>query len=153
MKTALDNYEVGKQKEVNAEDFSYVVKDYGRFICPECLQPVFMAGGIKMTNHFRHHKKELGDICDRRTEANAHKSISQKVGLPLFLRKEANKYFLNIGFRPLPTSVIDRCNLLDGYLTITNKNKTKSRNILLIIQILVMKKQHTNKLNFLKVII
>lgn len=34
MKTAIDNYEIGKFKEVNADDFPYLVRGTDRFICP-----------------------------------------------------------------------------------------------------------------------
>ena len=46
MKTALDNHVLGKQKEVNADDFGYIIRDKYRFICPECLEPVSMVDEI-----------------------------------------------------------------------------------------------------------
>lgn len=57
MKTALDFYARGKQKEANADEydrFRYYSRD--RFICPECGEAVHLTGS-KYSNHFAHFKK------------------------------------------------------------------------------------------------
>lgn len=96
MKTALDNHVLGKQKEVNADDFGYVIRDKDRFICPECLEPVSMVDG-KYQYFFKHRKKTEQSIeCDRRIESNASQSIYQRIGIPLFLRKIMMNHILYI---------------------------------------------------------
>lgn len=107
MKTALDNYELGKQQEVNADNFSFVIRDQYRFLCPECLESVTMVNG-KSSKYFKHHKKTKSSIeCDRRVESQGTKSITERVGLPLFLRKNNDKYMLYVGFRPLSDSLLN----------------------------------------------
>lgn len=107
MKTAIDNYELGKQQEVNADNFSFVIRDQYRFLCPECLESVTMVNG-KSSKYFKHHKKTKSSIeCDRRVESQGTKSIPERVGLPLFLRKDNDKYMLYVGFRPLPDSLLN----------------------------------------------
>lgn len=125
MKTALDNYEVGKQKEVSADDFSFVVRDSYRFLCPECLEPVSMYERV-YGKFFRHRKKTPSSIeCDRRTEAMANKSIFERLGLPLFIRKDGNKYNLFLGFKALPQSVIDFCERENAFVVIKNQINSK----------------------------
>ena len=102
MKTALDNYALGKQQEVSAYSYSYIIRDQNRFICPECFESVTMVDG-KLSRFFKHHKKSASSIeCERRVESSANQSISKRVGLPLFLRKDNKKYVLCMGFRPFP---------------------------------------------------
>ena len=58
MKTALDFYERGKQKEANADEYDrsrYYSKD--KFICPECGEAVHLTGS-RYSNHFAHFKKK-----------------------------------------------------------------------------------------------
>ena len=125
MKTALDNYTLGKQQEVSADKFNYIVRDSYRFLCPECLERVTMVDG-KYSKYFKHHKKTASSIeCDRRVEAMETHSISERVGLPLFLRKENNKYSLNIGFRALPNELLNNCEQKNVFVTIRSKHLNK----------------------------
>lgn len=131
MKTALDNYEVGKQKEVSADDFTYVIRDNYRFICPECLERVTMVDG-KNSKFFKHGKRTESTVeCDLRAEENANKSIYERVGMPLFLRKTLNGLKLTIGFRPLTDSVITQCKNVSGYVTIVDRTKQSEQKFLI----------------------
>ncbi len=63
MKTALDFYARGKQKEANADEYDrsrYYSRD--RLICPECGEAVHLTGS-RYSNHFAHRlglwKKQL----------------------------------------------------------------------------------------------
>lgn len=125
MKTALDNYALGKQQEVSADTFKYIVRDPYRFLCPECLEQVTMVDG-KYSKYFKHHKKNDSSIeCDRRVEALETQSISERVGLPLFLRRENNKYGLYIGFRALSEELLNNCKQKDVFVTILSKRVNK----------------------------
>lgn len=136
MKTALDNYELGKQQEVSADKFDYIIRDSHRFLCPECLESVTMVDG-KLSKYFKHHKKTLSSIeCDRRVEASESHSISERVGLPLFLRKNNNKYSLCVGFRPLSEDLLYNCEKEKAYLQIIGKHTNK------------VQKYYINSLNF-----
>lgn len=125
MKTALDNYALGKQQEVSADKFDYIIRDPYRFLCPECLEQVTMVDG-KYSKYFKHHKKTASSIeCDRRVEAMETHSISERVGLPLFLRKENNKYTLCIGFRSLPNDLLNNCKQNNVFVKILSKRLNK----------------------------
>ena len=128
MKTALDNHVLGKQKEVNADDFGYVIRDKYRFICPECLEPVSMVDG-KYQYFFKHRKKTEQSIeCDRRIESNVSQSIYQRIGIPLYLRKNNDEsYSLHIGFRALPQRIISSCKSMNSYIEITDSYRFKRK--------------------------
>lgn len=128
MKTALDNHVLGKQKEVNADDFGYVIRDKYRFICPECLEPVSMVDG-KYQYFFKHRKKTKQSIeCDRRIESNVSQSIYQRIGIPLYLRKNNDEsYSLHIGFRALPQRIISSCKSMNSYIEITDSYRFKRK--------------------------
>lgn len=128
MKTALDNHVLGKQKEVNADDFGYVIRDKDRFICPECLEPVSMVDG-KYQYFFKHRKKTEQSIeCDRRIESNASQSIYQRIGIPLFLRKNNDEsYSIHIGFRALPQHIISICKSMNSYIEINDSYRFKRK--------------------------
>ena len=109
MKTAIDCYARGKQREANADDYTRSrIYPQGRFICPECGELVHLAGS-KYANHFSHYKKtDVSVLCDRRVDGVSIQSIYERMGLPLYLRKDVNGDFrLFMGFRPLPVEVIE----------------------------------------------
>lgn len=110
MKTAIDFYVRGKQKEAHADDYdrnSYYSSS--RFICPECGETVHLTHK-KDSNHFSHYKmKDNSPQCDRRAYSVSTDSIYERLGLPLYIRKEtdSNRYNLLMGFRPLPSSILE----------------------------------------------
>lgn len=127
MKTALDNYALGKQKEVDADDFSYVIRDNYRFFCPECLEPVTMVDGL-YSKYFKHGRKTESTVaCDLRVEGNEEKSIHERVGLPIFLRRKDNKFRLTLGFRPINDIVIKNCKNNKEYVVVTDGISSKKQ--------------------------
>lgn len=110
MKTAIDCYARGKQKESNADDYPRQgIYKVGRFICPECGELVHLTGS-KYANFFAHYKKtDSSADCDRRIDGVPTLSIYEKIGLPIFLRKSDNNEFkLFIGFRHLPLAILEQ---------------------------------------------
>lgn len=110
MKTAIDCYARGKQKEANADDYPRGAHYFtGRFICPECGELVHLTGS-KYSNHFAHYKKsETSAECDRRVDGVPTQSIYEKLGLPIYLRKDSNNNFrLFLGFRSLQSSTLEQ---------------------------------------------
>ena len=101
MKTALDLYERGKQKEVNADEYNRTW-DYSRsrFICPECGEAVHLTGS-KYSNHFAHYKQsDISVECDRRVDGSPTDSVYERIGLPIYLRKNfSDDFSLYIGFK------------------------------------------------------
>ncbi|MBO8463101.1 MAG: hypothetical protein IAC13_04135 [Firmicutes bacterium] len=108
MKTALDFYARGKQRESNADDYeisSYYIK--GRFICPECGEPVYLRPS-KYSNFFIHFKKtNETDECERRVDGNVPESVYERIGMPIYLRKKGTSDFsLYMGFKALPGEIL-----------------------------------------------
>lgn len=110
MKTALDYYARGKQREVNANEYNRDW-DYGRerFICPECGEAVHLTGN-KDSNYFAHYKKsDLFVECDRRVDGTLTTSIYVRMGLPIYLRKDnEDKFSLHLGFKALSERILSK---------------------------------------------
>ena len=112
MKTAIDFYERGKEKESNAEDYNHLLRfPADRFICPACGERVFLTRG-KYTNHFSHYKKnDEYDDCDRRVDGISTESIYERIGLPLYISRETEQGFsLYVSFRALKQRLLDLLN-------------------------------------------
>lgn len=110
MKNALDFYARGKQKEANADEYDrsrYYSKD--RFICPECGEAVHLTGS-RYGNHFSHFKKsEVSAVCDRRVDGNPTNSVYERIGLPIYIRKNATgNFYLYMGFKALPPGLMEK---------------------------------------------
>ena len=110
MKTALDLYERGKQKEVNADEYNRTW-DYSRsrFICPECGEAVHLTGS-KYSNHFAHYKQsDISVECDRRVDGSPTDSVYERIGLPIYLRKNfSDDFSLYMGFKALPHILMEK---------------------------------------------
>lgn len=109
MKTAIDFYERGKQKEADADEYDrthFYSKD--RFICPECGEPVHLTGR-KSSNYFAHFKKsDVSAECDRRVDGVPTNSIYERIGLPIYMRKKSvDEFELFMGFKALPVTVMN----------------------------------------------
>lgn len=107
MKFAIDRYEVGIEKEVSATDFEKSINIPGRrsrFFCPECGEIVFFRnkGGTHPSQFYHQEKTDKTPECDKRVDGRSDLSLSQRVGLPLYLtRMLAGQFQLNIGFPAL----------------------------------------------------
>lgn len=112
MKTALDFYARGKQKEANADEYDrsrYYSRD--RFICPECGEAVHLTGNGK-NNHFAHYPDKNNTIsveCDRRVDGNPTDSVYERIGLPIYMRKNSSgDFYLYMGFKALPPGLMEK---------------------------------------------
>lgn len=126
MKTALDCYSRGKQKESSADE--YMVSSYysrERFICPECGEFVHLRRS-KYSNYFAHYKRlDTSAECDRRVDGVPTDSIYEKIGLPIYIRHGVEKgtYELYLGFKALPKSIMDEAENNKIKLTIDRKGQ------------------------------
>lgn len=113
MDRAIENYSIGKQHEVSAEDIEKlnlgsINADTKRFICDICGEPVRFQCRVKSRHDGRKSKKEyfahLPDkedikFCEKRTDSAGNYTIYERVGLPLYIKKTTNNNFkLCIGF-------------------------------------------------------
>ena len=110
MKTALDFYARGKQKEANADEYDrsrYYSRD--RFICPECGEAVHLTGS-RYSNHFAHFKKsEVSAECDRRVDGSQTDSVYERIGLLIYMRKNSSgDFYLYMGFKVLPPMLMEK---------------------------------------------
>lgn len=94
MQTAIDRRYQGKEEELHISNFDECSSRKG-FFCPECGESVFPAIGKK--NSFRHHKKGVID-CDLRVDGSSNQNFYQRVGLPIYLKRQRNQFYLCIGF-------------------------------------------------------
>ena len=127
MKRAIDFYARGKQKEADADEYdrnSYYSKE--RFICPECGEPVHITSR-KNRNYFAHFKKnEMSVECDRRVDGVPTESVYDRIGLPIYLRKNLSGYFeLYMGFKALPIVLMNNAIRDSVSIKIDGKNTYK----------------------------
>ena len=103
MRSAIDFYARGKEREVHAGDYDYRRYPKGRFICPECGEFVYLSKDRALHHVFKHYPKEdLTPDCDRRVDGAPVESIYERVGVPLYVRERNNGDFqLCMYFRPL----------------------------------------------------
>ena len=112
MKTALDFYARGKQKEANADEYDrsrYYSRD--RFVCPECGEAVHLTGNGK-NNHFAHYPDKNNTVsveCDRRVDGSPTDSVYERIGLPIYMRKNSSgDFYLYMGFKALPLGLMEK---------------------------------------------
>ena len=128
MKTAIDNYEIGKQKEIHIDKLPFIDRRHDRFICPECKEYVHIVdkGTFKYFAHGAR-KNAIVDECTRRVDGVPTQSIYERLGLPIYLRKIDNNYQLKIGFRFLPSNIIDECVEENAYIEIIENSRQKQK--------------------------
>ena len=114
LKYAIDRYAIGTEKEVSADDFNgrvYIPNRRNRFYCPECGEIVyFRAKGGSNPNHFYHQEKtDQTPECDKRVDGRSSLSLSERVGLPIYLTKLFSGLFqLNIGFPAIGAEMLGK---------------------------------------------
>ena len=120
MKTALDNYSLGKQKEVFASDFENTIGyQSGRFQCPVCGEDVILVIPKARVNYFKHYKRTDSSIeCDRRINTYEQLNIYDRIGLSVYLKNRNNEYYFAIQYRAITNIDIDFCMKEDGYIEI-----------------------------------
>lgn len=110
MKTAIDFYTRGKQKEANADEYDRKhFYSRNRFLCPECGEPVHLTGS-KYSNHFSHFKKsDVSAVCDRRVDGIPIESVYERIGMPVYLQEDISNHFsLYLGFKTMPLSLLKK---------------------------------------------
>ncbi len=105
---------MGTEKEVDADDFDgqyFIPSRRNRFYCPECGEIVFFrAKGGSNPNHFFHQEKtDRTPECDKRVDGRSSLSLSERVGLPIYLTKLfSGSYQLNIGFPAIGAEMLEK---------------------------------------------
>ncbi len=130
MKTALDFYARGKQKEANADEYDrsqYYSRN--RFICPECGEAVHLTGS-RYSNHFAHFKKsDVFAECDRRVDGIPTDSVYERIGLPIYMRKNSlGDFYLYMGFKALPSILMEKAIKESILVKIDKKNTYRINN-------------------------
>lgn len=125
MRFAIDRYAVGTEKEVSASEFegqSYIPARKERFYCPECGELVYIRNGQYNVSHFYHQEKtSRTPECDKRVDGRSELTISQRVGLPLFITQIGSENFqLSIGFPALGSKTLDSAAKFDCTVKISS---------------------------------
>lgn len=126
MKYAIDRYGIGVEIEVDADDFEnqyYIPQRLTRFFCPECNEIVFYRKkGGNQPNKFYHQKRnDRTPECDRRVDGRSNLTISQRLGLPLFITQISTGNFqLNIGFPALGNKTLENAAKSDCIVKISS---------------------------------
>lgn len=128
MKTAIDNYELGKQKEVNADSFPYSFHaNNRRFKCPECGEVVFLRNYKKTNSKIFYHRRkdETTKECDLRVDGKSNLSIYDRLGLPLYLRKNSlGEFYFAVSFRSVPENVLLQCEKRKAFIKLYESNSS-----------------------------
>lgn len=125
MKFAIDRYAIGTEKEVSADEFDskpYIHSLKERFFCPECGERVFFRNGGYYESCFYHQKKtDRSPECDKRVDGRSNLTISQRVGLPLFITQiSTGNFLLNIGFPAVGTKTLESAARFDCTVKISS---------------------------------
>ncbi|WP_312070463.1 competence protein CoiA family protein [Anaerotignum propionicum] len=108
MDKAIDRRVSGIENEINIKDFIGYHKS-GSLFCPDCGEEVFPKRGNKNIHHFSHYKKTPVSIeCENRAKKGIGTSFYERVGLPIYLINEDNKFSLGIGFYALGSSLLEK---------------------------------------------
>lgn len=131
MKFAIDRYYIGIETEVDADDFDnqyYIPNRKERFFCPECNEIVyFRAKGGNHPNQFYHQEKNnRTPECDKRVDGRANLTLSQRVGLPIFLTGIFSGNFqLSIGFPALGLKTLESVAKFGCVVKISSTNQNR----------------------------
>ena len=126
MRTAIDNYSIGRQKEVDANSFrkQTINVSHKRFICSECGELV----GLSKRGHFYHTKKTIDSPnCDKRSDSTSTQTVYERMGLPLYIKQIDNSTFsLCMGFYALDPSTLESAQATNLYVIIKDSSSTHS---------------------------
>ena len=132
MKYAIDRYGIGVEIEVDADEFEnqdYIPQRLTRFFCPECNEIVFFRKkGGNQPNKFYHQKRDnKTPECDKRVDGCSNLSVSQRVGLPLFItRISTGNFQLNIGFPSLGIKTLENATKSDCTVKISSYHQYRT---------------------------
>lgn len=131
VKFAIDRYAIGTEREICADELDnkpYIHSLKERFFCPECGERVFFRNGRYYESCFYHQKKtERSPECDKRVDGRSELTISQRVGLPLFITQISTGNFqLNIGFPALGSKTLDNAARFDCIIKISSYQQCRT---------------------------
>jgi len=131
VKYAIDRYSVGAETEVSASDFEdqYIPGRRSRFYCPECGEIVFFRdkGGNNPSQFYHQVKTERTPECDKRVDGRSDLSLSQRVGLPVYLTGViSGRFQLNIGFPALGSEMLEKASSADYAVEISAGNQLRT---------------------------
>ena len=135
MKYAIDRYNNGMEKEVSADEFDglrYIAGRRNRFYCPECGELVyFRAKGGSQPNQFFHQEKtDESPECDRRVDGRSSLSLSERVGLPIYLTTLLPGSFqINIGFPAIGAEMIEKASSANCSVEISFEDQSRALKI------------------------
>lgn len=127
MRKAIDNYAIGKQKEVTAWKGQSISASNHRFFCPECMEYV----SLDVRGHFRHKKRTSQSLaCEKRVDSPSRSSY-ERMGLPLYIRKEMDdRFLLYIGFPAIPQNALDEAIQSKATLELSDGENSKKKYII-----------------------
>ncbi|MBU3134405.1 hypothetical protein KPL40_18490 [Clostridium gasigenes] len=136
MHQAVEIYEVGKQREVNADTIEKkylgtVTSNAKRFFCTSCGAYLSFVHIGKKTHKsfFRHcNINETTKTCNLRSKGNQQLSIYEKLGLPLYIKKSGDySVELYLGFYSFEKQKLDAATRLNENISISYNNKYSSK--------------------------
>lgn len=131
MKRAIDNYAIGRQKEVNADEFhGQSISSYQRrFYCPECGEYVALVKRYGAEPFFRHtNRTESSPFCEERVDGTPGLTVYERVGLPVYIKKNSiGQFDLYIGFYALGEENIKNAQIIGLSITVRSNHVVKSR--------------------------
>lgn len=132
MRYAIDRYAVGHETEVCSVDFEnqyFIPGRRNRFYCPECGEIVYFRdrGGSHPSQFYHQEKTERTPECDRRVDGRSELSLSQRVGLPLFLTGIVkNRFQLSVGFPALGSDMLEKATAAGCNVEISSGDRFRS---------------------------
>ena len=132
MRYAIDRYSMGSEKEVDATFFDtqpFIPARRNRFYCPECGEIVyFRAKGGNKPSHFYHQEKDnRTPECDRRVDGRSQLSLSERIGLPVYLTTLVpGAFHISIGFPAIGQEMLQKAAAENYVVEISFGNQARS---------------------------
>ena len=117
---------------MSADEFDgipFIPSRRNRFYCPECGEIVyFRAKGGSHPCHFFHQERIDGaPECDRRVDGRSGLSLSERIGLPLYLTTLVRgEYHLNMGFPALGEELLKNAALCNYSVEIASNSQARN---------------------------
>lgn len=115
MDTAKEIFSIGRHRTITVEEAEQkfagtVGSGRERFICPECGEYVAFVRRYEYRSYFKHgFSNETTKECDLRSISQNYQTIYERIGLPLYIRKNMDEEFeLCVGFYTLDESIINK---------------------------------------------
>jgi hypothetical protein len=135
MDKAKENYSIGKLRTVSADELekiymSSVPSRSRHFICLDCGEYVTFVRRYKYKSYFKHsNSNDTTRFCELRSQQGQSLSIYERVGLPLYLKKENSRFELNLGFYSLYENLLKLSNDREFKITIEGLSGYKKEEV------------------------